>query len=74
MSKYKKRWIIAVCIVSGLILIALIFVAAGFRKLESYEFGLDYSTITGAASTTAQSAGIYYLSFTHSFLKFNRTQ
>lgn len=35
---------------------------------------MDYSHITGTSLTTAQSAGIYYISFTHKFIKFNRTQ
>lgn len=74
MSKYKRRWIIASSILSGLVLITLALVAAGFRKLEAYEYGLDYSYITGTSLTTAQSTGIYYISFTHKFIKFNRTQ
>jgi hypothetical protein len=49
-------------------------VAAGFRKLRSYEYGLDYSTVTGISDTTAYSSGIHYLSFTHPFIHFNRSQ
>lgn len=74
MSKYKKRWIIFICILSGVALVALALVAAGFRRLEAYEYGLDYSYITGASLAAAQSSGTYYISFTHKFIKFNRTQ
>jgi uncharacterized membrane protein len=74
MIKYKKRWIIASSLVSGVVLLILILVAAGFRKLRSYEYGLDYSTVTGISDTTAYSSGIHYLSFTHQFIHFNRSQ
>lgn len=73
-KRAKRRLQVGLGVFFGLLAVILILVGLGFKPLQVYELGLDYSMVTGSIdSSTIYEAGIHYLSFTHRFLKFNRT-
>lgn len=73
MKESTKRWVIALCTFLLLLTVTLILVGLGFQRLRPYEIALDYDLITGTMFPTLyRGPGIFYISFTHRFIRFNR--